>query len=187
MGEDIRCTVQTRDGEDLVVRRLRRGDGPALQRFNRNLGSRTRSMFLPHAFDDATVAAAIERSESDKDRVYVVLCGKEIVAYFFLWFFDQSCPSLGIGITDTFQGRGLGGQLIAILAEDARSMGRDSIDLTTMPTNERAFGLYKKMGFRYVHDVENLNGDGSVEIERWMFLPLNPDAVPHEHVHRAPV
>jgi len=169
------------------VRRLRQGDGPALQAFNRGLGSRTRRMFLPHAYDDATVAVVIDRSEKDEDRVYALLAGRDIVSYFFLWYFDQPCPVLGIGMTDSFQGRGLGAQLIAILIEDARAAGREAVDLTTMPDNEPAFALYGKMGFRYLSDVDNVTGEGDVVSERWMFLPLKPDAVPREHAHRAPV
>lgn len=184
---EIRARVHTRDGEALVVRRLGAGDGARLQAFDRGLGKRTRRLFLPHAYDDRTVAKAIRRATNDDDRVYVVSARNAIVGYFFLWYFRQPVPVLGIGLTDAYQDRGLGAQLMAILIEDARQADRDAIDLTTMPDNDRAFALYRKMGFEYMGDVDNVTGDGSTVIERWMFLPLKPGVTPVEHVHEPPV
>ena len=38
------------------MRPLSEGDGPALQRFNAGLSEQTRSTFLPHGYDEITVA-----------------------------------------------------------------------------------------------------------------------------------
>lgn len=180
-------TITTRSGKPLAIRRLTKGDGPALQWFNAALSDATRSVFLPHSYDDATVARYIERSTADIDRAYVVLDGEQIAAYFFLWEFGERVPMLGIGIADAFQGQGMGQQLMRILIEDARTAGRDGIELTTVPTNERAFRLYLSVGFQYVGDVDNVAGDGRVVRERLMFLPLKPGAKPPPRAFKPPI
>ncbi|MHB0935874.1 MAG: GNAT family N-acetyltransferase [Armatimonadota bacterium] len=184
--DDMRATLTLRDGETLVARRLRAGDGPKLQAFNAALSPQSRGFFLPHAYDDATVARMIERAERGMDLTYVVLSGEEVVGYFFLWEFRDPIPILGIGMADVVQGRGLGQQLMQILIDDARRADRDGIDLTTMQHNDRAFALYQKMGFRYIENVDNYDGDGRLIVERWMFLPLKPDAQPVKREHKPP-
>jgi len=182
----IRATITLPDGETLVARRLLAGDGPKLQAFNAGLSERSRGFFLPHAYDDATVARMIERAERGTDLTYIVAAGEEAVAYFFLWEYADPIPILGIGIADAWQGRGMGKQLMRILIDDARQAGRDGIDLTTMQHNDRAFALYQKMGFRYIENVDNYDGDGRLIVERWMFLPLKPDAQPVKREHKPP-
>lgn len=182
----IRATLTLRDGETLVARRLRAGDGPKLQAFNAGLSPQSRGFFLPHAYDDATVARMIERAEQGLDLTYIVLAGEEMVAYFFLWEWQDPIPILGIGIADAYQGRGLGKQLMRILIDDARAVGRDGIDLTTMQHNDRAFALYQQMGFRYIENVDNYDGAGRLIVERWMFLPLKPGAQPVKREHKPP-
>lgn len=183
---EIRATITLPSGESLTVRNLRAGDGPALQRFNAGLSTPTRTLFLPHVYDDATITRVIERAETGVDLTYIVLDGAEIVAYFFLWDVQESIPVLGIGMTDAYQGKGLGRKLMEILIEDGRRRERDGIDLTTMQTNDRAFALYQKMGFQYVSDVDNIVGDGTVVVERWMFLPLKSGAQPVAKKHGPP-
>ena len=178
--------LTTRSGEALVVRTLRAGDATRLQRFNAGLSERSRTFFLPHAYDDATVARMIERAENGGDLTYLVLAGEEMVAYFFLWEVREPIPVLGIGITDAYQNQGLGRQLMEILIADARRLERDGIDLTTMLTNDRAFALYQKVGFQYIENVDNITGDGVVVTERWMFLPLKPGVRPVPKIHRPP-
>ena len=186
-GQDIRAELAGPSGEKLVVRRLQDGDGPALQRFNAGLTERTRSVFLPHAYDDSTVAEYVERSNTGADRIYIALSGNEIVAYFFLWGIVKPNALLGIGITDAYQDRGLGTQMMQILIDDAKAIGLQGIELTTVPDNERGFHLYKKMGFQYLRDVDNVAGDGRVVRERMMFLPIAPGAKPSDHDFKPPV
>jgi len=129
----------------------------------------------------------IARAEDGTDLACVLLAGKDIVAYFFMWNMADPVPLLGIGIADHYQGRGLGAQLMKILIDDARAADRDGVELTTMLTNARAFALYKKVGFQYIEDVDNVAGDGRVVRERWMFLPLKPGVKPVRREHRPPV
>lgn len=72
-----------------------------------------------------------------------------------------------IGILNAYCGQGLGTRLILALEEWARSCNLHRLELTVMAHNERAIGLYRKMGFveegisvdslwvdnRYVHEL----------------------------------
>ncbi len=169
------------------MRPLSEGDGPALQRFNAGLWEQTRSTFLPHGYDEITVANYIERSSQEIDRAYVVLGEEEVIGYFFLWNTKEPTAVLGIGITDAYQDQSLGTQMMEILIEDAKAIGLEGIELTTVLDNERAFGLYRKMGFRYLYDVDNVAGDGRVVRERAMFLPLRVGAKPQLRKFGPPV
>ena len=185
--EEIRAVLETPSGEKLTVRRLRAGDDPALQGFNAGLSEKTRSVFLPHAYDDKTVANYIGRSAQDMDRIYVAFSGENIVAYFFLWELGSPNALLGIGIADAYQNQGLGTQMMHILIEDAKALSLQGIELTTVLDNARAFHLYEKVGFHYVCDVDNVAGDGRMVRERMMFYPIAPGARPSDHEFKPPV
>jgi ribosomal protein S18 acetylase RimI-like enzyme len=185
----LRARLTTRSGRTVTVRPLGAGDAPLLQRFNAGLSERTRELFSPHAYDDATLAKAIDRAETDQDRVYLALDSADgaVAGYCFLWYMEEPVPVLGIGLADAYQGQGLGRQLMGILVEDARAAGKDGIELTTMLTNDRAFHLYRTVGFQYLGDVDNLTGDGRAVRERHMFLPLREGAAPSPREHGPPV
>jgi len=180
-------SVTSRDGRSLAVRRLTRADGPALQRFNAGLSPESRRLFLPHRYDDETVRKSLGRSADGEDLALGLWDGERLVGYFFLWYFRRRVPLLGIGLADEYQGRGLGRPLMDILIREAERNGNEGIELTTMQDNERAFALYRKAGFRYLRDVENVAGDGRIAIERAMFHEIKPGAAPMQEPHRPPV
>lgn len=161
---------------NLAIRPLASGDVVALQQFNAALSKETRSRFLPHAYDAESLARIVARAESGVDLVYLALAGEVVVGYFFLWDIETPVPVLGVGLADGWQGRGLGRRFMEILIGDARVAGCSGIELTTLPENERAFALYRAMGFEHVGDADNVAGDGRVVRERVMFLPLVPGA-----------
>jgi ribosomal protein S18 acetylase RimI-like enzyme len=187
MDTDLRALLVTPENESVVVRRLRAADGPSLQDFNARLSGETRALFLPHAYDDRTVGEVINRALGGTDRTYVACCRDRIVGYFFLWNFSQTVPVVGIGLTDGFQGLGIGRQLMHILIADARDAGCDGLELTSLLQNARALRLYRRLGFLDIKNVRNVAGDGRVVIEREMFLPLRPGVEPPEIEHRPPV
>lgn len=180
-------TLKLKNGGDVAYRRLRSGDEAALRAFHESLSERSRDLFTPHAYDDATLTKAIQRSEKDQDRVYVVLDGERIAAYFFLWWFDTPFPVLGIGIADDFQGLGLGKHLMNILLADAEAADRDGVELTTALDNARAKALYEKVGFTCLGVVDNQSGDGRIIREYHMLYPIKPGASPPKRTHAPPV
>lgn len=180
-------SIAARDGATLQVRRLRSADAKALQAFNADLSDESRRKFLPHAYDDATVAKALARSERGDDLLLGLFDGKGMVGYFFLWYARERVPLLGIGLLDAYQHRGLGRPMMAMLLEEAKASGRDGVELTTMQDNDNAFALYEKCGFEYVGDVENRTGDGTIVIERAMFYRIEPGAQPMQGAHEPPI
>ncbi len=178
----------TTDGCRFTVRRLTASDAPALQAFHASLGPISQRRFFPHQYDDATVARALARADRGEDRLLGLFDADAcMVGYFFLWYFKERVPLLGIGLRDDLHGRGLGRQMMKRLIDEAVENGNEGIELTTMLDNERAFALYKKVGFRYTGEVENLTGDGTPVIERAMFYEIKPGARPFDRPHCPPV
>jgi ribosomal protein S18 acetylase RimI-like enzyme len=177
----------TRDGLILTGRRLTLADSAALAAFNAGLGSESRRKFAPHRYDDETLAKILARSERGDDYTLGVFEGARIAAYLFLWYFNKNVPLLGIGMRDEYQHRGLGRPLMEHLTAAAREKGCEGVELTTMLDNQNAFALYEKCGFHYFGNVENKQGDGSVIVERGMFLPLKPGAKRMSDTHQPPV
>jgi ribosomal protein S18 acetylase RimI-like enzyme len=180
--------LHSSDGESLRARLLTAGDEAALRSFHDGLSPVSQSLFTPHGYDDLLLQRYVERCQRGQDRSYVLLDhSQQIIGYFFLWDFTDRVPSVGIGIADSWQGKKLGSQMMQILIDDARSSGRDGIDLTTMLDNHRAYALYEKLGFVYLGKVENVAADGRVVIEKEMFLALKQGAEPSSRDSRPPV
>ena len=184
--EDRRI-LRCRDGLALTARRLRAGDAAALQQFDRELSAPSRRWFLPHPYDDATVARALARSEAGEDLTLGLFDGARMVGYFFLWYARRRVPLLGIGLVDGFQGQGLAKPMIRLLIEAAREDGCEAVELTTMLDNDRAFALYQHCGFEQYKDVRNLQGNGEWVVERAMICRLRPGAAPMAEPHQPPV
>ena len=179
--------LTTRTGKTLSARRLTVADAKALQTFNASLLPQSERWFRAHAYDDATVQKALTRSQAGDDLTLGLFDGARQVGYFFLWYFADPVPLLGVGLLDEFQGMGLGRQLLGLLIDEARATDRTGIELTTNLDNPRAFALYTNMGFTHFRDVQNLQGDGSLVVEHAMFLAIKPGAQPPNREHRPPV
>jgi len=179
--------INSREGDEFIIRRLLKSDRRGLQEFGNSLSKQSTATFLPHSYDDDTVNAFLERSETGKDLTLGLFSNDKMVAYFFLWYYTNPIPLLGIGILDEYQGKGFGKKLIQFLIDAARRTNRDGIELTTLPDNHRAYALYEQVGFRHYADVNNLAGDGRVVTERAMFLQFNSAASPSVDLHKPPI
>ena len=181
-------TITTKSGAELRLRKLSAGDEGRLKEFGDSLRDETKRMFIPHSYDPEVVRAYIARCDGGEDAIFVALDPEErIVGYFFLWEMNEEVPVLGIGISDEYQGAGVGRQLMEFLINVAQRHGRSGVDLTTLPDNTRAFRLYKSVGFEYLEDVSNTSGDGVVVVERRMFLSLKAGAGAPDRVFAPPV
>ncbi len=189
---DATLILHGRDGRAFAARRLRRSDRIALQAFNTALGATARARFFPHAYDDQTVDRLLQRSEAGEDLTLGLFDSAadaspaRIAGYFFLWYFRERVPLLGIGLLDACQGLGLGTALVRLLLDQARARGCEGVELTTLPDNGRAFALYEKCGFRHYADVPNLDGSGRTIVERAMFCEIVPGARTLDKPHAPP-
>ncbi len=176
-----------KDGRRVLYRKLRSGDEEALARFNAGLSPRSRSRFLPHAYDRRTLERVIARAEAGRDLAYVALDGEQVIAYFFLWWYDTPFPVLGVGILDEYHRQGLGRQIVELLIAEAERAGCSAVELTTVLDNEPAYNLYTSVGFKCLGQVDNVAGDGRVVREWHMYYPLKRGAVPPPREHCSPV
>lgn len=179
--------VELRDGRFVRIRKLVKEDNKDLQRFNSKLSERSRYDFMPHPYDDTIIEKIVARNERGDDISLIAEYEGEVIGYFFLWYAKQRVALLGIGIADNFQGLGLGRKVMELLIEIGRNEGLEGIELSTTIDNDRAYALYEKVGFRFVKNVETILGDGSVRIERCMFLPFKKDAQHMNEPHTCPV
>lgn len=181
-------TLSTSDGETIIISPLEsEKDISGLIEFRNSVSEETQTNFAPHNYTPEVIRAYIERNKQGEDLIYLARAGERVIAYFFLWEFDQTVPVLGIGIRDDYQGRGLGKQMMRILIDDAKKAEKEGIALTVMPENSRAIRLYEAMGFYHSRDVENLQEGGKVLIVPEMFLPLREGAEAPIRKHEPPV
>ncbi len=176
-----------RNGARLPVLPLTPGTGNPLAHFNAGLSAATRNLFWPHAYDATTIARQITRHAQGIDRSFLLFAGDDAVGYFFLWNFAHAVPLLGLGLTDAWQGQGLGAQMLDRLITEARAADRVGVELTTVTTNERAFRLYRRAGFQHLGEIENVAGDGRMVHEYQMFLSLKTGALPPDRTFQPPV
>ena len=65
-------------------------------------------------------------------------------------------------VRSEFQGRGIGLQMMEFVEEKARAMGKTSLTLGVDDGNERAIGLYKKLGYKVFKDEPGRTSDERV-------------------------
>ncbi|MBM3475944.1 MAG: GNAT family N-acetyltransferase [Armatimonadetes bacterium] len=151
------------------IRHLRSDDVDRVLRFFAALGPESRTTFAPHAFD-AENAARICRTSDGIDNVRLVAVEDgEIVGYCYFESRDLPYPTVGLGIADHAQNRGLGHRLMTALIAEARRLGKPGLDLTVWKTNPRAQRVYTAAGFRFTGETPN-------RVEFTMHLDLSEPA-----------
>lgn len=116
-------------------------------RYFGSLGEVSRGFFHPHPFDREHAESICSASSPDIYRI-VAEAGGEIVGY--AWFAPSPMspyPVVGIGVSDGFQGRGLGGALMDALSAEAVARGLAGLRLTVYKDNERGMRLYTSRGY----------------------------------------
>lgn len=144
----------------------------ALQRFYNDLSPRARWLFRPLGWQ----ATYLDCAQACRDAVaghrfdVVYRVGTRVVGWAFLLGMDGEVPHLGVAVADAWVGAGLGRRLLERLIEEARARNKRAIALVHVKDNERAGGLYRRLGFEVTG--EHLGADGN---EYWqMELKLRP-------------
>lgn len=138
----------------VTIRKLREDDEDILFRFFQTLSETTIYYFEPHPMDRDSARQLVAAVNEDKSAIRFLTTiqdGPEerAIGYAFLWKLDTELPSLGIGISDQYHGRGLGKALMNVLLETARQTGIKQVGLAVAEANEKAISLYRKMGFAF--------------------------------------
>jgi ribosomal protein S18 acetylase RimI-like enzyme len=125
------------------------GHADAVRRFFASLALDTEAMvtFHPHPF---TREHALTIAHYDGRDYYAgMLVGDEMVAYGMLRGWDEGyeIPSLGIAVSASHRGLGLGRGMMEHLHAVARDRGATTIRLKLYKTNTVAARLYRRMGY----------------------------------------
>lgn len=162
------------------VRPLQEGDVEALAAFYGALSAESAHFFEP--YKDTSVAAmreVVRRAAEGVDVSLAVLDGDgRIVGHIFYLDVSKDIPHLGIGLLDAYHDQGLGSALLVYLIGVGRHvLGKQTIGLTVLKDNRRAFHLYRKHGFQTVRDVTFRDKDDSYEMWlRFGAAKAEPDA-----------
>jgi ribosomal protein S18 acetylase RimI-like enzyme len=136
--------------ESVVLRELECSDVDRVVGYFESLGEDTRGFFHPHPFDREHAEKICRDDEPGSFRVVAESDGR-IVGY--AWFSPWSkspYSTVGIGISDDFQGQRLGGALMDALTAEAKKRNVPGLKLTVYKNNERGIRLYASRGYRIV-------------------------------------
>lgn len=57
------------------------------------------------------------------------------------------CGTLGMGVLSAYRGQGVGEQLLCTKLNKAKTFGIERVELAVRADNQRAYNLYRKLGF----------------------------------------
>jgi len=152
-----------------------------LTEFKNHLNKKSRDLFCPYPWNDKeklrqAFLSTIENSKNKIDASFLIKSNNTPIGHFFLWKasnnlhsqrYDVQIPELGIAISDSYQGQGLGLLAIDFLQVIAHYLKVDAIELTTAMSNDGGWYVYKKMNFEYTGDIMNpLEVDVTEEINK---------------------
>jgi len=125
-----------------------------VQLFQRVASDPTAGHFQPHPF--SAVEARRVANDTSGDIHALLMKAGEPIGYGLLrgWAEGYSVPSLGIYIVPEYRGSGCARWFMGYLAAMARSKGAASVRLRVDPENQRAFHLYKALGYRFEGSLE---------------------------------
>ena len=145
-----------KDGEEIVLRCLRADEAETVLEGFKKLSGETR--FLSQYPEEINVTAEqerefIEMNNSDKAKLLIgAFVGGQYAGN--CYFAGKTVTrrtahraGLGIAIFQQFSGRGLGTVMLEKLLKEAKRAGFEQMELDVVSGNERAIGLYKKLGF----------------------------------------
>lgn len=139
--------------EDMRIRLLGVQDRERVYAFFRALGEEGGTFFNRNGHNEKYTYAFLD-GERPNHIYWAAVAdtpqGEEIAGLVFLFKIDTKIPWLGIGITEKWKGRHLGGRLMTAAKEWAQANGAGGILLTTARENLRAQKLYENMGYKNI-------------------------------------
>lgn len=135
-----------------IMRRITIKDTELLFGFFLSISEQSRKSFYPHPFDRAHAEFITGTDLEDPDicRYLAILHEDDeevAVGYMFFWNWTKEYPSLGIAVSDNYQGKGLGKKMMDFLISEALKNGKKGLHLTTDKNNSRGQALYIRCGF----------------------------------------
>lgn len=147
------------DGTALRIRPILDEDGPELRAGLRRLSERTRWLrfhAVIHDFTDETLQRLAQVDHHAREALIAeVKVGSRVVPGARHWQpvavarwepLEPGEAEFAIVVEDAYQGRGIGGRLLAALAEAARSEGLGTLRAEVLAENRGAVELFRRMG-----------------------------------------
>ena len=144
--------------ENIKIRPLVPTDRERVYAFFRALGEEGGRFFNLNEYNERHTYAFLDGERQNHIYWAAVAdtpAGEEIVGLGFLYKINTGIPWLGVGVAEKWQGKHLGGRLMAVAEGWAESAGAGGILLTTARENTRAQMLYKHRGYKNIGNYCN--------------------------------
>lgn len=143
--------VALRDGTEVVIRSMRREDGPALDGFFRSLPSDDRQFLGDDVTAPDFIVRYLERSTSGNMIPLVAVCGEDIVGnaalYRHLHGWTTHVAQIRMAVAKPFQRKSLGTELARCLVKIAMEHGVDKLVAEVADNQTGAKKAFLKLGF----------------------------------------
>jgi RimJ/RimL family protein N-acetyltransferase len=154
--------LRLRDGRTLTVRLVTPDDGEALQRYFRQLSTRSRyNRFLGGISElpASQLAHFISAGEDDRFSVIaaIMIDGRETIVGEARYGFEAASKNFefGISIDDRWQGHGIGRALLGNLECRAAALGANRMFGDTLRSNETMIALARKSDFAFARHPDD--------------------------------
>ncbi len=145
-------SVQLRDGTSVTFRLLTPEDNDRLAQFYSTVPKEDFRFYCPHRLDRENAEKNAAVADNPGQIVLVVIDGDDEIAGYAWVRGAGDTGSFGACLRKDFQGKGVGGKLIAKLFEIVDEVGPPLVKLTVQTANPGAVALYKRNGFRVVKE-----------------------------------
>lgn len=176
-------SAKLKDGQVVAIRSPRPDDAGPMLAFLRALFRESwRNLNAPaDQFDGLTEldeAALLKRfAEARSDFLLSAFAGEQVVGNLGVNVLPGGLcahtAQLGMGILQSFQGKGLGGALLERALGEASLVGVWNMRLTVRVDNTPAVGLYEKVGFRRVGRLEAVAEVEGRFLDEWLYQRLD--------------
>jgi acetyltransferase len=145
---------QLADGTDITIRPIRPEDAELVQSFVRGLSEESKYFRFMSSMQELTENMLVRFTQIDYSREMALIAvtlvqDREVelgVARYAINPDGDSCE-FALVVTDSFQGKGLGQKLMAVLMEAARSNGLSAIEGEVLSNNHNMLKLMMRLGF----------------------------------------
>jgi Acetyltransferases len=134
---------------DYIIRSFEPGDRERVNNFFDRLGPEGKGFFNR---GDGNRIGAMQYFDGNSGEVncrrFMAVTDDGVMdGYVFLWAMDKKIPWLGLAISETAKGHGLGRRLLEYAKSYCNELGKGGILLTTHVANLRGQQLYENVGF----------------------------------------
>lgn len=149
-------TISLKDGREARIRLLEHRDGALLYEHMMSMSEESRRLFCPYPYDRLQAEAVAADAHNKESLRLLALVGEKCAgyAYFTTRNAKRGLPMVGLGVTDEYQGVGLGRALMNYLIREAKARGFKGLDLTVFKDNYRAQRLYASLGFAFTGEAD---------------------------------